>query len=141
MYLEMQWLYALSVLPEVCRYLEDAEAAAAVYERLRPYARRNAVLPPELCRGSVSRGLGICAATMSRWDASAGHFEDALEMNADMGARPWLTHAQYDYAWMLLARSESVDRDRAEELLASARTLAQELEMTALMDKITALRP
>jgi DNA-binding SARP family transcriptional activator/tetratricopeptide (TPR) repeat protein len=140
MYLEMQWLYALSVLPEVCRYLEDAEAAAAVYERLGPYARRNAVLPPELCRGSVSRGLGICAATMTRWDASAGHFEDALEMNGDMGAVPWLAHTQYDYAWMLLARDEPMDRERAEELLASARTLAQELGMTALMDKITALR-
>lgn len=141
MSLEMQWLYALSLLPEVCRYLEDVEAAAAVYERLRPYARRNAVLPRELCRGSVSRGLGICAATMSRWDAAAHHFEDALEMNADMGARPWLAHTRYDYALMRLARGEPDDRVRAEELLTWAEALGQELGMTALIDKVRVLKP
>jgi DNA-binding SARP family transcriptional activator/tetratricopeptide (TPR) repeat protein len=140
-YLEMQWLYAMSVLPEVCRYLEDAEAAADVYERLRPYPWRNAVLPRELCRGSVSRGLGICAATMFRWDAAARHFEDALAMNTEMGARPWLAHTQYDYALMLLARGEPGDRVRAEELLTWATTIGQELGMTALVDKVRALRP
>jgi tetratricopeptide (TPR) repeat protein len=136
MYLEMQWLFALSVLPEVCRYLEDVEAAATIYELLRPYSRRNAVLPPELCRGSVSRGLGILAATMSRWDAAARHFEDALEMNAAMGARPWLAYTQYDYGHMLLARGDL----SARELLTSATALAQVLGMNALKVKVAVLQ-
>jgi DNA-binding SARP family transcriptional activator len=132
MYLEMQWLFALSLLPEVCRYLEDAGAAADVYGLLRPYARRNAVLPPELSRGSVSRGLGILAATMSKPDVATRHFDDALELNAAMGARPWLAYTQYDYALMLLGRGGPADRERADDLLASARTLSGELGMRAL---------
>jgi DNA-binding SARP family transcriptional activator/tetratricopeptide (TPR) repeat protein len=133
--LETQWLFALSLLPEVCRYLEDVDAAAAVYELLRPYPRRNAVLFAELSRGSVSRGLGILAATVADWNAAAGHFETALEMNAAMGARPWLAYTQYDYARMLLARGLG-DRDRARDLLRTADALSRELGMTGLAEKV-----
>jgi eukaryotic-like serine/threonine-protein kinase len=65
LYLEMQWLFGMSLLPEVCRYLDDPEGSSAVYARLQPFGHLNATLPPELCRGSVSRGLGILAATMA----------------------------------------------------------------------------
>jgi DNA-binding SARP family transcriptional activator len=137
--LEMQQLFAISVLPEVCRYLEDAPSAALLYELLLPYADRNAFLPQEMCRGSVSRGLGILAGTMMGWSEAAQHFELALRMNLDMGARPWLAHTQYDYGLMLLARGEPGDREQAHELLASAGTSARELEMKALADKVSAL--
>ena len=56
--LEMQWLVSISLLPEVCRYLADAQRAATLYELLRPYAERNALAPQELCRGSVSAAWG-----------------------------------------------------------------------------------
>src|SRR5215217_6460638 len=96
LYLEMQWLFGMSLLPEVCRYLDDPEGADAVYARLRPFGHLNATLPPELCRGPVSRGLGILAATMARWSEAVEHFEVALRMNAELGARPWLAHTQYE---------------------------------------------
>ena len=137
--LEMQWLFSLSLLPEVCRFLDDGEEAARVYELLRPYSRRNAVLPPELCRGSVSRGLGILAATTSRWEAAERHFEDALESNAATGARPWLAYTRYDYGHMLLQRGTATDRPRAAELLAVAKASADELGMSALAGKVSAL--
>jgi hypothetical protein len=89
LYLEMQWLFGMSLLPEVCRNLDDPEGANAVHARLQPFGRLNATLPPELCRGSVSRGLGILAATMARWSEAVEHFEVALRMNAEMAARPW----------------------------------------------------
>jgi tetratricopeptide (TPR) repeat protein len=85
LYLEMQWLFGMSLLPEVCRYLDDPEGASTVYDRLRPFGHLNATLPPELCRGSVSRGLGILAATMGRWSEAVEHFQVALRMNAGMG--------------------------------------------------------
>ena len=65
LYLEMQWLFGLSLAADVCGYLAEAQAAATLYERLSPYAGHNATLPPELCWGSVSRALGTLAATMS----------------------------------------------------------------------------
>ncbi|HEX2415483.1 MAG TPA: BTAD domain-containing putative transcriptional regulator [Thermoleophilaceae bacterium] len=136
---EMQWLFSTDLLPEVCRDLGDARRAATLYERLVPYANRNAVTPPELCRGSVSRGLGLLAATMSRWERAEDHFERALWMNHAAGARPWLAHTRYDYARMLLARGEPGDRARAGELLDSARALSRELEMGTLAEKVSAL--
>jgi tetratricopeptide (TPR) repeat protein len=139
LYLEMQWLFGMSLLPEVCRYLDDPEGAGAVYARLQPFGHRNATLPPELCRGSVSRGLGILAATMGRWPAAVEHFEAALRMNAEMSARPWLAHTRYDYARALLRRGEPGDRGRAGELLTAAAASARALGMRSLADKVAAL--
>ena len=136
---EMQWLCSISLLPEVCRDLGDVAQAATLYELLLPYAALNAVTPPELCLGSASRGLGILAATRSMWSDAVHHFEDAVAMNAEMGARSWLAHTQYDFAHMLLACGNADDRGRADDLLASARSLSQELGMSALTEKISAL--
>jgi DNA-binding SARP family transcriptional activator len=134
-----QWLFSVSLLPEVCRFLADVDRAATLYKLQRPYARHNVTLVPELARGSVSRGLGILATAMSRWDDAVRHFEDALEMNAEMGARPWLAHTRYDYGLMFRTRGEAGDRERARELLASAGALAQELGMSALTGKVLAV--
>jgi hypothetical protein len=57
---------------------------------------------------------------MTRWSEAARHFEDALEMNARMGARPWLADTQNDYARMLLARGAPGDRQKAQLLLSQA---------------------
>ena len=138
-HVEMQWLVSLSLMPELCRYLRDPGRAETLYEALRPYARHNATTPPELCLGSVSRGLGILAATMSNWDAATGHFDDALEMNAAMGARPWIAHTQYDYGCMLLARDHRGDRERAQELATAARALSDDLGMQALSGSVARL--
>jgi DNA-binding SARP family transcriptional activator len=136
MHLEMQWLYSLCLLSEVCRELGDVDRAAELYGLMSPFARHNATLPPELCWGSVSRGLGVLAATISRWDEAARHFDAALEQNEAMGARPALAYTRYDYARMLLARGEPGDSERAEELLAAAKALSEELGMTALVAKV-----
>ena len=89
-----------------------------LYRLLAPYARVNAMAAGEVALGPVARYLGILATTTSRWDEAAAHFEDAIAMNARMGARPWLAHTQHDYARMLLARDRPGDNARARELVA-----------------------
>jgi tetratricopeptide (TPR) repeat protein len=130
--IEMQWLVSLVLMPEVCRLLEERPRAAQLYAALRPYPRHNATTPPELSLGSVSRGLGILAATMGEWEAAAGHFADAREMNAAIGARPWLAYTGYDHALMVLSRDGEAGRDEAARLAARAAPLAEELGMRAL---------
>jgi DNA-binding SARP family transcriptional activator len=136
---EMQWLFSLNLLPEVCRYLGRADWAAELYELLLPYAHHNATLAPELCGGSVSRGLGILAATLSQEENAAEHFEHALEQNASMGARPWVAHTQYDYARMLLDRDAPGDTGRTDELTTSCLRTCKELGMSALEARAEAL--
>jgi DNA-binding SARP family transcriptional activator/tetratricopeptide (TPR) repeat protein len=126
---DIEWLYAMSLLAETCGVLGDRDQATVLYELLEPWAAFNAVDHPEGIRGSISRYLGILAATLRRWDDAAPRFEDALAMNERMGVRPWLARTQSDYARMLLARGRPTDRDRAAELEARAAATCRELGM------------
>jgi hypothetical protein len=94
----------------------------------------------EVALGPVARYLGILSTTTSRWEEAAGHFEDAIAMNARLGARPWLAHTQNDYARMLLARDAPGDMGRALELLAEAVTTYQELGMESWAQAATELK-
>jgi DNA-binding SARP family transcriptional activator len=110
------WLVSLSFLAETARVLGDAERASVLYDRLLPYGDRVAVSYAEISTGSVSRYLGILAATTARWNDAERHFEAALEMNRGIGAHPWLAHTQHDFARMLSARGNPRDPGRALEL-------------------------
>ena len=126
---DQEWLFGMSLLVETCALLTDSDSAAVLYGLLVPWSAFNAADHPEGIRGSVSRYLGMLAATLERWDDAAGHFEDALAMNERMGARPWLAHTQHDYARMLLARDGPGDRERAQELLDQALATYRDLGM------------
>ena len=119
---DLVWLISVAILSEVCAYLGDDARSAMLYDLLLPYAGRTVVVsaPVIVCRGSASRNLGLLAATMRRWDEAQQHFEDALETNARMGARPWVAHTQRDYARMLINRGAPGDREKARHLLAEA---------------------
>jgi hypothetical protein len=84
---------------------------------------------PEISLGSVSRYLGIAAATARNWDAAEGHFASALEVNTRVEGHPWAAHTERDHAEMLLARGSSADRRRARELLSSATATYSSLGM------------
>jgi hypothetical protein len=136
---DQEWLYGISLLTETSALLGDTHSAPVLYRLLVPWATLNVADVGEGIRGSVARYLGLLAAARSSWMVAAEHFEQALKQNSRMGARPWVTHTRYDYACMLLERDEAGDRERAEELLASAQAACESLGMTALADKITAL--
>jgi tetratricopeptide (TPR) repeat protein len=131
------WVTCIAYLSEVCAYLGDANRAASLYRLLLPYSGRTVVAGfSSVCYGAVSRFLGLLAATMSHWEDAESHFQEALEMNARLGARPWLAHTQHQYAAMLLARDQSEDRDRAMSLLGEALDTARELGMNSLVEKV-----
>jgi len=87
----------------------------------------------------VSRYLGILATTTRRWEEAVQHFEDALIVNAGMGARPWLAHTQSDYARMLFDRGGAGDCERAGELLEAALSVYRELGMASYTASATTL--
>jgi tetratricopeptide (TPR) repeat protein len=132
-------LYGWSLLGEVCYALDDRAHAPTLYGLLLPYAARNVVCHPGCAIGSLARCLGLLATLLGRLDDADRHFEAALEMNARMGARPWLAHTQDDYARMLLDRDAPGDHEKAEELLTMALATYRELGMAGPLAKATAV--
>jgi DNA-binding CsgD family transcriptional regulator len=134
-----RWRFCLVYLSEICAALGDVARAAMLYRLLLPLAGRTIVLGNAVgCCGSAGRFLGMLCATMSRWAEAQRYFEEALAMNATIGARPSLAHTQHDYATMLLARAAAGDRERAAKLLGHALDSARSLGMRALEVQITA---
>jgi DNA-binding SARP family transcriptional activator len=136
---DQEWLFALSFLAETSATLADVESAPVLYDLLAPWAGLNAVDVAEGFRGSVSRYLGLLAATMDRWNEAASHFEDGMAMNARMGARPWLAHTQCDYAQLLLTRDVAGDAEQARELIEQALVTYRELGMDLQAARASAL--
>ena len=133
------WLISMSLLSQVCAYLRDARRAATLYQLLLPFAPRNVCVVNILSTGSASRSLGLLAATMCRWEEAERHYEDALELNARMGAKPAYAWTQYDYAQMLVARRHQGDRRKAYALLTQAAGTARDLGLRRLEDRVTGL--
>ncbi len=133
------WIFDLCLLADVCHAVGDTARAGQIYERLIPYADRNAVNPPAACVGAAARSIGVLAAMAERWEEAEHHFERALAMNSRMGARPWLARTAYDWADMLLRRAGTADRDRAAKLLNRAQAIGHELGLCALERRIASL--
>jgi ABC-type branched-subunit amino acid transport system substrate-binding protein/streptogramin lyase/tetratricopeptide (TPR) repeat protein len=133
------WCFGMSMLAQACAALGEARSAGTLYGLLLPYAERIAAYNTEVAIGPVAYYLGILASTMLRRDEAVEHFEAALEMNARIGARPWLAHTNYDYARTLIARGAEGDAERATELLDSALATCRELGMEALEAKVSTL--
>jgi DNA-binding SARP family transcriptional activator len=137
--LDEEWLFGLSLLSEACVTLADAARARTLYELLLPFAGLVVYGAPEVSTGAVARYLGLLSATGLRFDEAERHFEDALALNATIGARPWLARTQCDYARMLIARDGSGDRKKAQELLDAALATYRELGMESYAAKASAL--
>jgi hypothetical protein len=78
---------------------------------------------------------------MARWEQAEAHFEQALAMNARMGAMPWLARTQFQYAQMLLARRAPGDSERARILLGDALDIAMQFGMRSLETRIATVSP
>ena len=96
------WLAAMSWLSEAIELAGDRDRATVLYPILLPFADRIATVSHIASRGSISRSLGLLAATMESWDESDRHFAAANAMHRRMGARPHIALTCHDHARMLL---------------------------------------
>jgi DNA-binding SARP family transcriptional activator len=96
---DANWLSLQTELAEASVLLGDATFAAALYERLAPYAGRPVTAGRAACSfGAVDRTLGGLAALLG-WEADAGrHLEDAIQLNNTFGAPVWRSRAERDLA-------------------------------------------
>jgi len=130
-----EWLLGMTLLADVCAALGDIPRSVRLYELLLPYRELHAVGQPEISFGAAARALGKLAATAGRFEQATRHFEAAIRLNEQSGARPWTAHARHDYARMLIARG---DRQKAHQQLAQALASYRELGMDRWADNTLA---
>lgn len=137
-----EWYLAeLAMLAELAAFLADANGAATLYERMRPYASRNVVHPPlRIYDGAATRFLGLLAASAGEPDRALEHLEEAAEANLRMGARPALAWSLLEQARLRLRRAGRGDRERANALLDRCEELAEALPMPALRERVAGVR-
>ena len=128
---------SLSYVAEVAVLLGDAETAARLYELMSVYQHMTITAGVvTVCYGAASRYLGMLAATLGEFDRAEAHFEHALDMNARIGARPWLAHTKAEYALLLRRRGGKGVSERAEVLANEAWETAGELDMVRLKKRL-----
>ena len=131
------WITVLGSLSLTCHFLGDERRAALLYDLLLPYAGRFIVTGSAgVIVGHTSAGLAILAVTMRRWEEAVGHFEESIEVQTRMNAKPFLAHSQYEYAVMFLARGEFGDREKAMRLLDQALATAEKIGMMWLAERV-----
>lgn len=130
---------SLAYVAEVCATLDEVNHSSTVYGLLAHYRDMTITTGvTTVCYGSAGRYLGMLTDVLGQWDQAEEHFEQALSMNRDMGAWPWLAHTQRDLAHMLRRRGRTSDFGRADTLLGEAWATADRLGMVALKSKIRA---
>jgi DNA-binding CsgD family transcriptional regulator len=136
---ESLWLTSLTYLTDASAALGDGATAALVYPELERFGGRNVMIGHLVsCYGAADRYLGMLAALLGERERAVAHFERALELNHSMGARTWLAHTAYEYGRFLLGRGRG-ERQRAEELLGEAASLAAAIGMPMLLGRIESL--
>jgi DNA-binding CsgD family transcriptional regulator/tetratricopeptide (TPR) repeat protein len=124
-------LYARAGLGLLAVLRDDAAAAATQYEALQS---RQLPMFSLICCDHL---LGLLAQTMGRLDEAMGHFENAISFCNKGGYRPELAWTCYDYADLLLSRTNHGDWKKAMSLLGESLAASTELGMDPLIERVT----
>ena len=112
----------------------DLEAVREQYQALRSAPSMMLVLI------STDRVRGLLSTAMGEPDQAIAHFEDGLTLTRRAGYRPEMAWICCEYADVLLQRSGPGDGPKAASLLEESMTIAQDLGMQPLAQRIEACR-
>lgn len=113
----------------------DEESSGKIYEALASSAGTASL------GVAVDRLLGQLAAANGSTSQALQHFEDSLAFCSKAGYQPEYAWTCWAYSSALVARNDSGDRRRAEELLKQALTIATDLGMPPLLARVENLMP
>jgi tetratricopeptide (TPR) repeat protein len=118
------WLFTMIHYTDVAIACDDHRAAAALYERLVPYAGQTPTRGAAPYHAPIDHYLGKLATLLGRYEEADQHFPAAAEF-ADRAGAAYLA-AEIDLAWgeMFLQRRQAGDDERARACLDSARSAA-----------------
>ncbi|MDP1849982.1 MAG: AAA family ATPase [Solirubrobacteraceae bacterium] len=134
------WLAAMALLSEAALSLELPDHAMALYRKLEPFAGRNVVLPTVGFLGPVELWLGVLAGVAGRDADALGWFAAATQRATRDGARLSATRTAIGEAAVLLRDGGPAARTRAEALLTSAASDAEQMGLPWLGQQVETLR-
>lgn len=124
---DMLWLNTISGWADVAAALEHAEAAAALYELLEPWADHFPCVSITVWM-PVAHRLGRLAGVLGRTEDADRHFARALELEEAFEAPLFAAATRLAWGRLLLANGGPEDADPARELLAAAREAGEKLD-------------
>jgi len=134
------WAATLTSSSEALFLAGESRFADEIYGLLKPFAERTAMSAASYCAGSLARPLAMLSVLRGDREAAWVEFEQALQANRSLRARPFVASAEYAYAWALYHRAETKSLDTVIELLGQALATAREIGMRRLEQRILALQ-
>ena len=132
-----RWLGAMADLSVVAAEVANADASARLADALAPYRGRLVVWGgANSTWGPVSHYLGLLAAATDKTEDAVRHFEEAVELEEQIGALPYLAHSLDGLAAALTARAGPGDTGRASQARGRARAIAERLGLTRLLERL-----
>ena len=113
----------------------DTALAAEQYAALEPHRG----MAPAAAAAN-DRVLGLLAQTMGNLDQAVVHFEESLAFCRKGGYGPELAWTCHDFAETLLQRNGSGDRAKAMALLGESLAVSNDLGMSPLAERVTAIQ-
>lgn len=135
------WILHLCSLADACVLVGDERRGLQLYELLLPHDADNAVSYSKQPFGPVALRLGKLAALLERWEDADRHFATALRRCELLCARAIRARVLLEHAQALSAHGEAGDRERIAAMVEEAARLCDELAMTGLFERFSALRP
>jgi hypothetical protein len=133
-----RWLGAMAGLAYVAAVTGDTSAAARIYDALLPYRGRLVVFGGALVTMEpVSHYLGLLAMTLGRPGQAAAYLGEAISLEEEIGALPYLAHSLDALAGALDGRGAAGDADAAVHTRSRARSIAERLGMTVLLERMS----
>lgn len=124
-------LGALTQIMDVILTFHDTEVAQATYNLFYPHIADSGATGTGVVflSGSLHWPLGRLAALLGRTGDAVGHYQNAVTINARIGARPFVALARLDWADALRARAARGDLPQALDLARQAALEADRLDM------------
>jgi tetratricopeptide (TPR) repeat protein len=133
-----RWLGAMADMAFAASTTGNDQAAAGIFDALAPYRGRLVVLSgASTVWGPVSHYLGMLSAQLGNVEVAVSYFEEAIACEEQMGALPFLAHSLAGLASALEVRGEEGDAAAARRALQRARSIAERLGMTVLLERAT----
>jgi hypothetical protein len=130
-----RWMSAMADLAFVAFQLDDAVNARRIYEALEPFRDQLVVVGGAVVTMEpVAHYLGLLSMVLGLPELAVAHIEEAIRLEEQIGALPFLAHSLDAHASALEARNGDGDAAAASAARQRARSIAERLGMTLMLE-------